>query len=145
MKGIKTIITCFAMLLGTFSILAHQSVTFLHSQNNRTVWCRACCGVGHNAYEPGRRSCSICNGEGRMRESAMNIRYNRWLKQEIQCSFCGGSGTSYRGRTEGFMNMDLLAPAGHYNCKVCKGKGKGTRGELMENFRIASEVNGPDL
>lgn len=144
MKGIKTIIACIAMLLGTSSTLAHQNAT-VHSHGNKTVWCKACCGIGHNSYENGRRNCSVCNGRGRMQESTMNLRYNRWLKQEIQCSFCGGSGTSYRGRSEGFIDMDMLAPVGYYNCKVCKGKGKGTRRELMENFRVANQVYHCDL
>ncbi|MDE6553017.1 MAG: hypothetical protein K2K98_08685 [Muribaculaceae bacterium] len=170
MKGIKIFAASIMMLLGTGIVCSMQNGnessnissyygssktvkrslrTHSHSasgaKSEKNVKCKACHGLGHNAYEPGRRSCSVCNGEGRMKESAMNIRYERWLKTEVPCGICGGTGTSYRGRTEGFMNMDLLAPAGHYHCKVCKGKGKGTRGELMENFRIANEVYGPDL
>ena len=66
-------------------------------------------------------------------------------KKEIMCKLCEGTGLSYEARTKGMMNLDMIAPPGYYNCKVCNGKRKGTRAELIKNFRIANKIYGPNL
>lgn len=115
------------------------------NSTGKIVDCQACGGSGENSYEEEGRTCTVCNGKGKMAESEMLNRYNNWKKKVITCKLCNGTGLSYEARVTGFTNMDLLAPPGYYNCKVCKGKRKGTRAELIENFRVAEQVYGPNL
>lgn len=115
------------------------------NNNEKKVRCLACTGLGHNPYEVNGNPCTVCLGKGMMPEGPMRLRYEKWKKEVIPCNICNGTGLSYEARVTGLMNIDITKPQGYYNCKVCKGKKKGTRAELIYNFKVAQEVYGPAL
>ncbi len=115
-----------------------------HSDKN--VMCKACNGHGENSYEVGgRNTCSVCNGKKWMPESEMLRRYNKWLKEEIECFWCNGTGLSYKARTIDPNDWILNAPPHYYDCKICQGKRKGTRKDLIKHFSGAEQFYGCDL
>lgn len=175
MKTIKILLACIIVLLGisiyllienrkqtsidepnripetsdTIEIVTEYSSDIVNNKNlvkesEPIVTCKACNGLGHNPYEVNGHDCSVCDGKGMMSESEMLRRYEEWAKEEISCVACGGTGMSYKGRVTPLLDRDMLSPDS-YVCKVCKGHKKGTRAELIENFRIANAIYGSAL
>jgi len=167
MKTIKILLACVIVLLGvgiylliengkqtpapeTSDMMEMGMEYFTGSTDNGTpvkesekmALCKACNGIGYDPLDVNGRRCSVCDGKGFMPESEMLRRYEEWRKEEITCFYCGGTGNS---DTTPLIDMDMIAPQGTYKCKVCNGNKKGTRAELLENFKIAQEVYGTAL
>ncbi|MDE7413213.1 MAG: hypothetical protein K2N05_05405 [Muribaculaceae bacterium] len=112
-------------------------------ETENVVSCMACVG-GNNGWEDNGK-CSVCGGSGRGEKSELEKKYKKWLAEVVPCKWCGGTGESYEARVTPITERDLMAPPGYYNCKVCKGKKSGTRGELIKNFKAAQQVYGSAL
>ena len=114
---------------------------------DKMVICKACGGIGNDAFHL-YENCKLCNGAGQMSKLEMDKRFEKWANEVVTCSWCNGTGKSYEYRaTEALDWKDLIinVPRGYYDCKVCKGKRKGTRAELIKNFKAAQQVYGPAL
>lgn len=121
-------------------------ISYNGDEEDKMVTCKACAGTGHdiNKYA----DCKLCNGAKQMLKSEMDGYYEKWANEVVDCSICDGTGMSYEYRATNALNpLDIIVnvPPGYYDCKVCNGKKKGTRAELLKNFKAAQQVYGPDL
>lgn len=110
-------------------------------ENERMVMCKVCLGLGYDPLIRTQR-CSACNGNKQLPESEVETAYERWGQVEIGCPMCDSTGLSYERRITPPDQVIMNVPRGYYDCKVCNGKKRGTRVELLNNFNIAQQIYG---